>query len=73
MNATPQTASDVCPRVDLYAVALRALLGEALRADPELVERAARRLDGQPSGLGYQAAAQLLRNDLATFTENRTA
>ena len=73
MNATSQSASDVCPRVDLYAVALGALLGEMLRADPELVERAARRLDGQPSGLGHEAAAQLLRDDLATFIEDRTA
>ena len=41
MNASPRSATDVSPRVDLYAVALGALLGEVLRADPELVERAA--------------------------------
>jgi hypothetical protein len=73
MNASPRSASDVSPCVDLYAVALGALLGEVLRADPELVERAARRLDGQPSGLGYEAAARLLRDDLAAFIEDRTA
>ena len=56
-----------------YAAALGALVGAVLQSDPGLIEDAAQHLDRHPGRPACHQAAQLLRDDLAAFTQDRTA
>lgn len=70
-SCDPNPGADPSPAV--HATALGALIAIVLRADSTLLEAAAQHLDRHPDALAHQHAAQLLRDDLAAFTQDRTA
>jgi hypothetical protein len=72
MSTVPGLDDQLAQQLAVYTAALGALVGAVLRADPGLIEDAAQHLERHASRSPHRQAAQLLRDDLATFRQVRS-